>query len=260
MPIAVVAVFALAALLSAGLLVLVPQDAQAQASEPSITRSSTSQADITLDVGEVGPSVVGANLFTIMNGTDAQGDPVTTAPDTTYTISSDQNLVDDPATSTVDETTDGTATAIRTNGASAPIAIVEGSGAITINAMTQGHADLADNTARITVTATIVVDAAATPPRTRSASSSFNVTVVQNPNEVDGTAYVPALTAPATPHACTLIVGDNGDAETTSDDDYDAFVVPTSRTVDTGIAVDSGNARLIANGGCTTSEIGRAHV
>ena len=226
-PITLVAVFALVAILSVSLVTLVPNDVQAQVADPSIVRSGTSQPDIVLDVGENAPTVNGAILFTYTAGEDASMNAVD--PPRTYEVSSDQDLVDDPDTMELDERLQGDATAIRTNGDSAPITISSSTGDISISGVGQGHADLADNTARITVTASFMLN-----DRTHSASSSFNVTVLQNPNEVEGDA-VTAADPPTPPHSCTLIVGDDGTAGTGATDIYTALAVPTSASVNTPI-------------------------
>ena len=65
-PIAVVAVFALAALLSAGLVALFPNSAQAQTA-PSIRLSGTTIKDQTVDVGETA-TVNASGAFTHVLG------------------------------------------------------------------------------------------------------------------------------------------------------------------------------------------------
>jgi hypothetical protein len=162
-PIALVAVFALAAFISAGFW-LVPNSAHAQ----SARASATSLEDVELDVGEsltIAADVVSkAFEFTIpLNGS------------VVYSIASDQDDEDDDTDGI--ETTSGTATD--------DITITEATGEIGISAQVadQTRADLADNTATITVTATVRDSSANT---VASAEVEFDVTIAQNPIEQNG--------------------------------------------------------------------------
>ena len=166
-PIAAVAVFALAALLSAGLLTLSPGSTQAQTAPGTID-------DVTLDVNE--------SPTTIM--TLSSGDPAvaSTFPvgASAFEIVSDQN---DPDTD-VDQTTDDDNGGIETeesgsNGRNDAIEINDTTGVITIPTAiaSQENASQTDNTARISVTATV---------EGNEVTVRFDVTVVQDPSKTDG--------------------------------------------------------------------------
>ena len=197
-PIAVVAVFALAAMLSAGLITLYPGGVQAQ-SAPSLALSGTTIKSQTVDVRQALP-VMAEAAFTDTVGTDAQGDDL--ASTLRYAVSSDQDLDDDPDTN-VDEREFGTTLAIRSNGASngRVIAIDNESGVVTIGGTvnaSQEHAELSDNTATITVRAWL--DGSGTAPAGGtdaedawdawevSTVTTFDVTIVQDPTKMAGIA------------------------------------------------------------------------
>ena len=231
-PIAAVAVFALAALLSAGLLVLIPGSTQAQSATNRLP-------DVTLDVGE-SHAVITAMVLTVT--ADPNGDVVGSAgafpvEARNFTIESDQddplddseevqNLIDDNDTNGAIETELGTnrSDAIRINSTTGAIEIP-------VTIATQPNAEQADNTARITVKADDENNEALTPVR-------FNLTIVQNPFERNGIEVNNPAEWPAT--------GDCAVQSTTG-------IALLSRTVGNNPITLSNGAVLVDGGECTTA-------
>ena len=232
-PIAVVAVFALAALLSAGLLVLIPSSTQAQTATVSLP-------DLTLDVGEAGE-------ITAAQVAAAFGFDVDNVEDYTITIASDQDepetSVDLPATVGGDEVADGNGQ-IETNNSGSDDrvdAISVSGGVITIpaNFVLQPLAEQADNTARITVKAT------ETTPNTELTPVRFDLKIVQNPFQEDGDNAVNPNTwvTDATSSDCAVESDTDTDLESRGLD-ITAGTTGTNTTGDHDV--------LISGGACTT--------
>ena len=243
-PIAVVAALALAAFLSAGLLVFNSGGAQAQTATGTI-------ADVTLDVGQGRDDDPSDDSETDQNRTiddfietlsaagDATADPVVPSVSRAFPVGSDNFTIssdqDEPATAANvvgDADTNG---GIETNssgsdartGAIEIVATGNNAGRITIPAafVTQTLADQADNTARITVTA---VSGGTT------LTVRFNLTIVQNPLKVSG--------APVDSHSTS------GACEVSSDG-----TAADSLTLQPRGTAITGNAIQISGGACSTA-------
>ena len=220
-PIALVAVFALAAFISAGFWI-VPDSAYAQ----SARASDDPIEDVVLDVGET---------MTI-NVEDAFDTAVPTGGEVLYTIASDQ---DDQLAPNAEDGTNG----IETTAGTATGEISISGSEITLNAAaTQAHAELADNTATITVTATVEDSSNAT---VATAEVEFDVTIVQNPIENNGTLY----TSPEdlADGKCEVVA--NGDDLTTRLGDHDG----NPDNPDTDFTID-GTAIVVAAGDCLSAD------
>ena len=232
-PIAAVAVFALAALLSAGLLVLIPGSTQAQSATNRLT-------DVTLDVGESHDDITTMTVLTVtaIPSDNVVGSPGAFPADAqNFTIESDQ---DDPLNDseqvqnlTGDDDTNGAIETALGTGRGDAITINGTTGAINIPASiaTPANAEQADNTARITVKADDENGEALPPVR-------FNLTIVQNPFEQNGTAVTNPTDWP-----------DTGDCAVQSTTDSALY----SRTANDSPILLSGGTVLVDGGECTTA-------
>ena len=260
MPIAVVAVFALAALLSAGLVTLFPSGAQAQTA-PSLRLSGTAIMAETVDVGqELTVPVRGAFDETL--GTDADDMDLTTTR--MYVLSSDQDLVNDPETG-VNEATEGTALAIRSNGDSdgAIIAIHATTGIVTIGGganqpdeIEQAHAELSDNTAIITVRAYLdgsnpdggINNAQQFDSWEDSEIIHFDVTIVQDPTKIAGMS----VTNPDIDGITSGTQWPGGACEVATNPEGSGLLAPEFAFNPPRVALTE-TANLISGGKCTTT-------
>ena len=240
-PITLVAVFALAALLSAGLLVLNSGGAQAQTATGTLP-------DVTLDVGQglddtnladdTGDNAgIDDAIFTLSEPGDATAEPVVLPTNrafpvgsTGFTIASDQ---DDPSSANDLEDAGDPNGQIETNASgddSAGKIQITAQGVITVPQAfinDQDLADQADNTARITVTA--MSDG-------NTLTVRFNLTVVQDPLKADG---VPATNLSPASGACEVV--SNG-------------TTLTSRAAPIPATFDTNNTAIQVSGGaCSTA-------
>ena len=207
-PIALVAVLALAAFISAGLW-LAPETAQAQSAKPS----ANSIENVVLDVGEVTEDGQPLTLDVSSAFTIVQGDGLIE-----YAIASDQDDAADAVTDGIETASGGSATG--------EISII-GSVITFSPAATQPHAELADNTATITVTATVMLDSDAV----ATAQIKFDVTVVQNPIEMIGKEFTKpvgladgaceVVSDGATDTMLSTRLGDHDNLATTAETDFD---------------------------------------
>ena len=151
---------------------------------------------MTLDVGDT--HEITAAMMVIM----AEEDGVFPMGAQNFTIESDQDdPEDDDDQTTDDDNGDIETNSSGSNGRSGAISIVDSTGRISIpgGIASQDNAEQADNTARITVRANDANDDPLTPVR-------FDVTIVQNPFEDDGTPVTnPTGWAAASSSDCTVV-------------------------------------------------------
>ena len=227
-PIALVAVLALAAFISAGLW-LVPNNG-AQANNHDLP-------DLTIDVGE-DDTITAADVLAALGIADTEAG-------VTYTIASDQDGTGQP---------DGSTETYDINGGihSGTAVSIAADGAITIAAGTQPLANQPDPTAKITVMADRDASAAGVTPVVTGIDkeTSFNLTIVQNPIEADGVEGSNPSGFVSDSKGCqifaegaTLTAGGDG-----GDTDGDTGAIERERSTITG------NVNWISGGACTTTK------
>ena len=208
-PIAVVAALALAALLSAGLLVFNSGGTQAQTATgalPDVTLDvNQALTDDPLDDTATDPST-DDQILTLSTALDTTTDPDTPAVSrafpvgaTAFSIESDQDDPRDAAQLTGAEDKNGaieTQSSGNNRSTDAEAISISAAGVITIptQIVTQTIAEQSDNTARITVRAEMPAGTALTPVR-------FNLTIVQDPLKVAGVS----VTDHNTSGACEVV-------------------------------------------------------
>ena len=252
-PIAVVAALALAAFLSAGLLVFMPSSTQAQTATDHIP-DQTFDADVSADQTIETISVVAGD-----NNTPPAISRAFPVGSTDFTITSDQ---DDPETAADQTGTDDKNGGIETNSSGSgdrtgAIAIGTATGTITIPAdiISQTHAEQSDNTARITVKAKSGSD---------DLTVRFNLTIVQNPFE-SGDNMVEPVAPDGSDDAGyqPVIGGDEGDCAVITTDGSTVLTGKGARTTGATLAAtasdhdnDGGTpdrpTNLVTGGKCTT--------
>ena len=233
-PITLAAAFALAALLSVGLLVLAPNGAPtAQAQDAPLITAKSTLPEQYVDIGEEF-SVGVADLFKEKMGSTIVGnqDWTATVPDNTIDtdLNTDGRQVDedsdpdslDTGNTAPDDAITISATDIQTV-LSASAGTVSGGGA---------------SVGSLKVT----VEYGSTPNEARS--REFTLTVVHNPIEIVGVEFAPVEDqgAAITPHSCTLETG----AEPP------VYQLPTGAAATARATVEDNN--LIVGGACTTSK------
>ena len=232
-PITLAAAFALAALLSVGLLVLAPNGAPtAQAQDAPLITAKSTLPEQYVDIGEEF-SVGVADLFTVGSTIVGNQDWTATVPDNTIDtdLNTDGRQVDedsdpdslDTGNTAPDDAITISATDIQTV-LSASAGTVSGGGA---------------SVGSLKVT----VEYGSTPNEARS--REFTLTVVHNPIEIVGVEFAPVEDqgAAITPHSCTL---------ETNGAEPPVYQVPTGAAATARATVEDNN--LIVGGACTTSK------